>query len=552
MVEEIRLLVQNYSGRKWNQEVQKAFADDLRNADFFKGTLGHNDFSVRDRITRGPKAYGFVNLKPIIELTEPGNLFINGKRPHEIFTRQLLKFQLPSPYHVDKGSNYFVKPFLELLRMVYELDGLTKHEIALFFTELIHIDKYEIVKSKIEEFRQRKKNINRNVTSYNRLVDEYFSKQIEHIYSKAIDEGNLKLRESTNKSLKRFKKTKRRNHMDYADAAIRYLRATYLTTLQPRTFKMIVSPEKIKEVEYLLSTVQREPILFENEEDFKNYLFNPAYPVLLNDDIDGLYNDITRLENEVNLGIHLDIEKHYKEKNIEELKNIKELLLEYKVSNNVSNQKSILESYGEYEDIQQVFEDIRTGNAVEPALIFEWNAWRGFVMLNDGEISGNFRVDDNGMPLFTALANKPDIECEYGDFNMIVEVTTSTGQKQYEMEGEPVPRHLALHKRKTGKETYCIFIAKSLNEATLAHFFALHKIKIRYYGGNVHIIPLNMSDYQKMLEVAYSSPEKPKSEHIYNFLKFHSDQALRAEDEIEWYSGIQNSLNNWLELEVIH
>lgn len=58
-------------------------------------------FSARDRINRAPKSLGFVDLKPYIKLTEAGENFISGKRTEEVLLRQLLKFQLPSPYHKE-------------------------------------------------------------------------------------------------------------------------------------------------------------------------------------------------------------------------------------------------------------------------------------------------------------------------------------------------------------------------------------------------------------------------------------------------------------------
>ena len=110
-------------------------------------------------------------------------------------------------------------------------------------------------------------------------------------------------------------------------------------------------------------------------------------------------------------------------------------------------------------------------------------------MLDGGNIRGNFKFDDMGQPLSTASGNMPDIECDYDDFSLSVEVTMQQGQRQYESEGEPVARHLGQMKKRTGKESYCLFIAPSINKASLAHFFALNKIGISYYGGKTKIIP---------------------------------------------------------------
>lgn len=87
MIPEIQLLAETFSGREWNKQSQIEFTELLTKSSFFegKGSLKNKDFSARDRITRSPKALGFVDLKPYIELTEAGNAFVYSKRPQEFF-----------------------------------------------------------------------------------------------------------------------------------------------------------------------------------------------------------------------------------------------------------------------------------------------------------------------------------------------------------------------------------------------------------------------------------------------------------------------------------
>ena len=106
MIPEIRLLDEHFAGRKWNKQSQIKFIDLLGKSEFFEGSGSPNnkDLSARDRINRAPKALGFVDLSPHIELTDSGKALIYGKRPQEVFLRQLLKFQLPSPYHIERST----------------------------------------------------------------------------------------------------------------------------------------------------------------------------------------------------------------------------------------------------------------------------------------------------------------------------------------------------------------------------------------------------------------------------------------------------------------
>lgn len=55
---------------------QNKFANLLAESSSFRGNAANDKgFSARDRITRGPKALGFVELKPTISLTPAGILF---------------------------------------------------------------------------------------------------------------------------------------------------------------------------------------------------------------------------------------------------------------------------------------------------------------------------------------------------------------------------------------------------------------------------------------------------------------------------------------------
>ncbi len=158
MIPEIQLLCNEFAGMKWDRSAQEQFIDKLAESNFFEGTGASSDkaFSARDRINRAPKALGFVDLTPNIALTAAGHALVYGKRPQEIFLRQLLKFQLPSPYHVENAKisgTFFVRPYLEVLRLIYELEYLTFDELKIFAVQITNYHRYEEIKDKILRFR---------------------------------------------------------------------------------------------------------------------------------------------------------------------------------------------------------------------------------------------------------------------------------------------------------------------------------------------------------------------------------------------------------------
>ena len=539
---EIEVLIENLAGQPWNRETQTAYAALLSALPGYEG-MAYTDFSARDRINRSPQGLGFVNLQPRIALTDAGREFLTSRRPHEIFTRQLMKFQIPSPYHVENRNDigrFYVKPFLELLRMIYDLDGLTKDEIAIFFMQLTRVDLYDMVRQKIINFRNSVENLDRSQTSYRRYFAHVSDNEIREIYQETIAESNFHIRESRGlSSLSKFIRTKRSNLFDYADAAIRYMRTTQLVTASARSNRVIIAPDRVEDVEFLLGSVDRNPINFATVSDFKDYLFNARNIELLSDNPEAIITNIHRLNPSIpnQQLISLDVE---------ELKDLLDDLRENRLSLRIEEERQRIETYEEYESIQEVYREILERESIDPPLMLEWNTWRAMVMLDDGQINGNFILDYEGMPLNTAPGNVPDIVCEYSNFDLLVEVTLQSGQRQYESEGEPVSRHLGNHKRESGKEAYCLFIAPNISPGTLAHFFYLHRVNISYYQGTSNIIPMNLADFRELLRSANESNVRPNSEDLRRFLVQLSQLALECENEQIWFEQISTLARNGL------
>jgi hypothetical protein len=68
IVPEFKLLADKFSGQKWEKGLHAKFFTELSKSDFYEGTKTPEDpaFAGRDRITRAPKAYGFIDLSPVI------------------------------------------------------------------------------------------------------------------------------------------------------------------------------------------------------------------------------------------------------------------------------------------------------------------------------------------------------------------------------------------------------------------------------------------------------------------------------------------------------
>ena len=537
IIPEIELLNTHFTGQKWNIETQTAFMQILREENFFYGE-GANDpaFSARDRINRTPKALGFVTLSPEISLTAAGQELIQRKRKEEIFLRQLLKFQLPSPYHkpTDKAAAFWVKPYLEIFRLIRHFGSLNFDEVMLFGLQLVDYRIYDNVVAKIEQFRIAKAQTDQNYKSFR---GEYLIEELKTIYREEILSGSTQTRESNDASLTKFLQTKASNMRDYADALFRYLRATGLVNISHIGKSISILPEKVLEIDYFLKHADREPCFVDDEKQYAKYLTNPDIPKLFADRKDLLLN---KLQNEFP---HIKVDRKF---SISKLKDILYDEIAKRKETIIDEQITAIKDYRLYDDINVTFNQITSNSLYDTSLMLEWNTWRAMTMLDGGKVTANLKFDDFGNPMSTAQGNMADIVCDYGDFGLTVEVTLQTGQRQYETEGEPVSRHLAKWKKETGKPSYCLFIAPDINEACIAHFYALHKMNISYYGGASTIVPLPLSIFQKMVEDSYKAAYVPKPLQVKRFFERSNEIAATSIDEKIWFKEITNEALNWL------
>ena len=539
MIPEIEVLVKGFEGKVWNTDTQVEFIKQLAEGKDFQGEGSTKEmaFSARDRINRAPKALGFVDLKPVINLTEPGKRLISGKRTEEVILRQLLKFQLPSPYHKEPeqfDGVFGVKPYLEIFRLIYELGTISFDELMIFGMQITHYKKFDAVVADIRQFRRLKTYAK---ASYKTFRGEYLKKEVEKIYQDDIDKGNIQTRESKDETLDKFVRTKASNLRDYADACFRYLRATGMVEISQKGHSLSIMPEKKKEVEFFLNNVNREPIYVDDEEKYKDYLFDASMPALYTDDRECLLKQVSEIACST---------EDLAEKTIEQLKDKLDAAVQSRRTAILEQQVKDLKEYKEYNDVMTMFEDIKSNSLYDAPLMLEWNIWRAMTMLDGGNIKANLKLDDKGQPMSTAQGNMADIVCDYGDFRLAVEVTMQSGQKQYEMEGEPVSRHLAKLKKETGKEAYCLFIAPKINESCIAYFYALHTMNIAFYGGQSVIVPLELDVFINMVEQSYRAGYVPNSEQVKEIFQYSQEQAITAQDENEWYAKVKEKALNWL------
>lgn len=544
MIPEVKLLIENFEGKAWNKNNQKAFMELLVAQDFFEdvGPTNNLDLSARDRINRAPQLLGFVNLENTIQKTEAYEKLVSGQNQNEVFLRQLLKFQLPSPLKPESSNGqsvFWVRPYLEVLRLVFALGYLSRDEMAIFGMQLTDWRNFDSIKRKIVSFRRKKKNRNAANESYRDFISKIQMQEAISLYKDVIESGNYKKRESDGEQsskLVEYLNAKISNCYDYADACRRYLRFTGLIKVDLKSRSISIAPNKIDEVDWILKNTERNPVHVDDLEEYQRYLFDSKEPLILQDDEASLRKRLITFGIEKETVDSLSIDELYEYYEREQQKYVEKV---------IENEAKSLKSYEDYDDIMSVFDSLVDRNTPDKPLLLEWNVWRALAMIDHGLIEGNFIRDANGLPEETAGPGIPDIVCRYNDFDLIVEVTMQSGRRQYNSEGEPVADHVGRHKIESGKPTYCIFIAPTINENVISYFYGIDQINMAAYGGKSKIVPLALDDFKIMLERANAS-EKPKDTDIKQLLDGFIDSIQDSDNELLWYQTIKSLTANWM------
>lgn len=553
-------LLKAFDGRIWNKNTQLEFAKSLANYEGFEGNVSKDEtaFSARDRL-RGPRLMGFIctpkrgTKDGKLEFTEVGKLFLNASDEEQelILQRQIAKVQYHSQLHNNKGFEVMnVRPLMLMIKLLLQLDKMSKEEIALFALTLTDYKKFNEVVTEIKKYRSLVSSKKAGIERKN-FKKDYATQYVNKVYEDDIESGRTKLREGG----KDFTKTKLQTLKDYADSSIRYLRATGLFTLLPHGQTLALTKAKIDDSIFLL---EKYGISVSDKTDVdyeyycKNYLGNPSLPVLRIDNRNDQERDFSRMYQVVKQSDSMFADKLKEEFNkakssIEKINTIVRLekkITEIQVKNEAKNIRIDFDS--SLGDIKQIFNDIasRDKEIVDRPLMYEWNTWRSMVLINDAlNVQGNYHADADGNPVSTASGNMPDILCEYDSFWLGVEVTLQSGMKQYETEGEPISRHIGkLQKSRIdasdNRPVFGLFVAEKINPEVISHLFTLASRNSQVYSGKVRILPIERQSFINLTESVLKHTKF--SNRV--LLKFFEDVfGLHNNDlgEIDWFNLVQ-------------
>ncbi len=548
-------VLQAFEGKTWDKTAQAEFFRQIVAKGLYESAgrpPKEPDQPGRERVHRGPRALGLVRAKTgsILEITPAGHALIDGHDPADLFLHQLLKLQFPSPNHreTDYQELFWVKPFLEVLRLVRRLGSISKYEMQAFGLTLTDYNGFEDVAGALEQFRLDRDKLPPGHPR-REFEDQVLHQRMAYVYAEDLIQEGISLREQGGRSVapEEVLATKIRNARDYADAAMRYFQRTSLFTFTDFR-RLRLFPERLPDVDQILAMVAPDPEDYEGAdlEPFWAYLSNPAQPALPLDERPILERRLVVLQGDVTEAVLAATGPlpTPESATVPELKIAYSSLLEKAEAEAREQLRKELARKDIIDDLIGVFRQITTGGVIDRSLVLEWNMWRVLAVLNDGDIRNNFKLDRFGKPVTHAPGNVSDIECTYEDFHLLTEVTVSYGARQHATEGEPVTRHVGLYQRRRHDEgdrrpVFGFFVAERLEPTVIADFYSSFTTKVRAWGGAVKVIPLEIADIITLLERSRGKVEAFGARDLRHFLETTSLLVTDSMDEEEWRSGIK-------------
>jgi hypothetical protein len=368
--------------------------------------------------------------------------------------------------------------------------------------------------------------------------------------SNSISNDNITFFENTNlmtaNSLNQFKEEFfytchickwKANLEEYYDLNKRFITLTDIFLIKDNKIKLDTIPHFYfkKNIDNLIE----EDLLYDyNEAEYFNEFYSnqedlKAISKYLNVDLNELYTEIKA-----------------KYPDVSKVGNLKDQLKEIITNQRVDRFNNLIASHFNRDQLTKLLINIRDRNDDDVKDYIEWDAdiptifeyligisWY-LISGQKGDLSNflNLKLDANLLPVRFANGGMGDIEFEYFDHDLIIEVTLTENTNQRRLELEPVTRHLGKYMMDKNNNSYAIFIAPYLDPNVLVNFRAYKDLKFyntidtSQFVEGLKIIPLSIDDITDIINNSLN----------YKSLKDILDQSFNHPeiDGFKWYNEV--------------
>lgn len=511
----------DWFGRKWRSAFVKL--------GFITEKFSQKQKAITQKLSED---FGFTDAG--YEVTPAGRLLIGADSLgaiEDIFTRQLIQHEISSPLEgsFPAGS---MKPFILFLQVLYKLyrekqPGLSKLEIAAF----------------IQLFRNHTPSTADDIV---RGILEFRKKRAACRDKREKDRCDQEALESASR-LKIEGSVAADSLCDYADTTVRYSKMTGL--IAEVGSRVVIRETKIAFIEAVL---KREPIFLatSNPSEYLKIFYSGG--VIPTDDRVFAHQEINRVSKrleEMGKNVPRELITKAAGADVKELEQVRHKLLELV---NQSQEEIYALSQQKDEYIKEILEGLTafgTNGAKrmfnDPPTYFEWIVWRSFLAIDHISVpvhtTRRFPVDEDLLPRHPAPGGGPDMQFEFKDFILVVEVTLKTSSRQEADEGEPVRRHVAGACQDNQKDVYGVFIAPTIDTNTAETFRAgvwYHRDEARH----LKIVPFSIEQFRLIFSALLNRRYTPGD------LKGLIDKCLFVRQGMhapEWKKHIDEETKRW-------
>ncbi len=479
-----------------------------------------------------------INGKRYVFVSETGKKLVSGEMTLErVLLEAMLKIQLSNP--LDGFDGWNTKPFITLLRLIKKVNeiaaskgmkekGISRVELGIFWLSMKDYRAVDEVASRILKFRKR----------YESLADEDKKEYVKQVIETYLAGFNNPLK----------------NVYEYSDNVIRYIRPTQLIHKRGKYehFYIDIEPRRMIEVNSIIDNDDGSCRHFGSEEDWDTYMGTPGSYVLPYETISKLQNILKGINDEIEIlenRLGIPYTSCSKPSNKELLEKLIEERRAYRLDlQNLQLKELYRQDVSKIEETIQILSDIKNYNRRQVkgrfSVELESQANKAMSILDDAiQIKPNAVIGDDGEFIFTAGGDQADLECFYEDFCGIVEVTTLRSRDQWVAEGQPVMRHLRNFEEKYDKPAYCLFVAPEVHRDTINTFYTA--VKYEYENKKQRIIPLNISQFQRLLLIAKKLAIKGRHIDHRRLKQFYDECLVGFNSSPEWGNRINQAILTW-------
>jgi hypothetical protein len=434
-------------------------------------------------------------IRGIISITNAGKALLSDDYlDSDVFLRQLLKVQLPSPTESELDGAA-VHPFYLVLSIGVKLEELglnsmTREEIALYVQSATNDNQTDEIIESIKDYRSVRGGIKGSIGKRKYFL-ECLNKKLAELYGKATNQ-------------------KRSTLDNYSDTTVRYSAITGIFTIGRQSLQ--IKEDQLNLARAIIAAGPQ-PIL--DEDDFWIYFHNPTLPALPTDNTNFLERDIEALANRLAqlsqaTGAELTSREAISNANILQLKRRREDLEMELISQKEIQFYRQQNETSQVEDIKSLFVSIMAretigGSDYRPAWA-EWGVWRVFLSINTianpVSSSRGFKINSELYPVHHAKGGAADLLFEYEGGTIIpAEITLSSNERQFNMEGEAVKFHVkSVLEANQSKEVIGVFTAPDVHVATAHEFYNAEFYSQKMNGViKLNIVPLSFKQLLSLL-----------------------------------------------------